>query len=127
MTLDLASVRGFPFCGNDTARRQSLSLTLEASGRNATTQARHVIIHGRVQGVGFRFWTQDEALARGLAGWVRNRRDGTVEAVIAGPPEAVEAMCAALRQGPPAAYVSQIEVDGWTGDIPAGFDQRPTV
>jgi acylphosphatase len=108
--------------------RASLNLThFRLFWRNATTQARHVIIHGRVQGVGFRFWTQGEALARGLAGWVRNRRDGTVEAVIAGPPEAIEAMSTALRQGPPAAYVSHIEVDPWTGDIPTGFDQRPTL
>jgi len=92
-----------------------------------TDRALHVIVHGRVQGVGFRAWTQGEALSRGLAGWVRNRRDGTVEVVIAGAPGAVEAMCDALRQGPRSAYVSRLDVEDWTGEIPRGFDQRPTV
>ena len=53
--------------------------------------ARHVIVLGRVQGVGYRAWTEREAQARGLQGWVRNRHDGTVEAVFAGPADAVRA------------------------------------
>ena len=65
----------------------------------------HVIVRGRVQGVGFRAWVEMEATARGLSGWVRNRRDGTVEAVIAGEAAAVDAMLRALREGPPAARV----------------------
>ncbi|MCH6588225.1 MAG: acylphosphatase [Proteobacteria bacterium] len=60
-----------------------------------------VVISGRVQGVWFRGWTVDEATARGLSGWVRNRRDGTVEAVFEGAPEAVDAMVEACRTGPP--------------------------
>lgn len=58
-------------------------------------------IHGRVQRVGFRAWTEREARARGLDGWVRNRADGTVEAVFAGSEAAVEAMLAACADGPP--------------------------
>ena len=61
---------------------------------------RHVVIRGRVQGVGYRAWAEYTALERGLEGWVRNRRDGSVEAVFAGPPEAVAAMIAACRHGP---------------------------
>ncbi len=85
-----------------------------------------VVISGRVQGVWFRGWTVDEATARGLSGWVRNRRDGTVEAVFEGAPEAVDAMVEACRTGPPAARV--VHVDSFTHDDPiaAGFHSRPT-
>jgi acylphosphatase len=62
-----------------------------------TQDLRHAIIRGRVQGVGYRVWVEDEALRRGLAGWTRNRRDGSVEAVFAGAPEAVAAMIEACR------------------------------
>jgi acylphosphatase len=68
-----------------------------------------VVVHGRVQGVWFRGWTVDQARARGLDGWVRNRRDGTVEALFSGEDAAVEAMVAACRTGPPAARVVGIE------------------
>jgi acylphosphatase len=61
---------------------------------------RHVIVHGRVQGVGFRAFVEGEALARGLAGWVRNRRDGSVEAVFMGEAATVAAMVEACRRGP---------------------------
>ena len=63
--------------------------------------ARRLTISGRVQGVGFRYALADEARARKLGGWVRNRRDGTVEAVIAGPEIDVEALIAWARRGPP--------------------------
>jgi acylphosphatase len=68
-----------------------------------------VIIHGRVQGVGYRAWTADEAAARGLEGYVRNRRNGTVEAVFAGPAHSVADMIAACRQGPLGAAVVRID------------------
>ncbi|MGH6727011.1 MAG: acylphosphatase [Pseudolabrys sp.] len=61
---------------------------------------RHVIVHGRVQGVGFRAFVEHEALKRGLAGWVRNRRDGSVEAVFSGDPDTVAAMIETSRRGP---------------------------
>ena len=70
---------------------------------------RCVVVHGRVQGVGFRAWTEHAALARGLQGWVRNRRDGSVEALFAGPEEAVSAMTDECRSGPPGARVDAID------------------
>jgi acylphosphatase len=61
---------------------------------------RHIIVHGRVQGVGFRAFVEVEALTRGLEGWVRNRSDGSVEAVFAGEADAVDAMIEACQRGP---------------------------
>jgi acylphosphatase len=76
---------------------------------SAAEQVRQVIIRGRVQGVGYRAWTEYTALDRGLEGWVRNRRDGSVEAVFAGPAEVVAAMVEACRRGPPGAWVDAID------------------
>jgi len=73
--------------------------------------ARRLVIAGRVQGVGFRYAFADEARVRGLAGWVRNRRDGTVEALVCGPAPAVEAIVAWTRLGPPAARISSVDVE----------------
>ena len=70
---------------------------------------RHVLIRGRVQGVGYRAFVEYTALDHGLEGWVRNRRDGAVEAVFAGPAAAVTAMVEACRRGPPGAHVDAIE------------------
>ena len=69
----------------------------------------HVVIRGRVQGVGYRAWTERQALARGLEGWVRNRRDGSVEAVVVGPSETVADMLEACRRGPAGARVDAVE------------------
>ena len=69
------------------------------------TVIRHVIMHGRVQGVGFRAFVEREALTRGIEGWVRNRRDGSVEALFVGEPEVVADMIEACRQGPLGARV----------------------
>ena len=69
-----------------------------------------LLISGRVHGVGFRYFVEREAGKRKLEGWVRNCRDGAVEALIAGTPEAVEAMCEACRRGPPAAAVDAVDV-----------------
>lgn len=66
---------------------------------------RHVIVHGRVQGVGFRAFVEVEAHRRGLEGWVRNRRDGSVEAVFAGEADAVAGMIDACQRGPLGARV----------------------
>ncbi|MGA2892999.1 MAG: acylphosphatase [Xanthobacteraceae bacterium] len=71
--------------------------------------ARCVVVRGRVQGVGYRVWTEVTALERGLQGWVRNRRDGAVEALFAGPTEAVLAMIEACRRGPPGARVDFVD------------------
>ena len=70
---------------------------------------RHVVIRGLVQGVGFRAWTQYTALAHGLEGWVRNRRDGSVEAVFAGAPARVMAMIEVCEKGPRGARVDTLD------------------
>lgn len=75
---------------------------------HATQTACRLIIHGRVQGVGYRQWMRGEAVRRGLAGHVRNRSDGSVEALIVGKPDAVAAMVAACRHGPALAEVDSI-------------------
>ncbi len=77
---------------------------------SATRAIRHVTIRGHVQGVGYRAWTEHEARRRALEGWVRNRRDGGVEAVFAGPPETVADMIEACRRGPPLARVEAVDV-----------------
>ncbi len=83
--------------------------------------ARHVHVTGRVQGVWFRAWTREQAEARGVSGWVRNRSDGSVEAVVAGPDDAVQALIAVLRQGPPAAEVEEVHVTDAEAPAEAGF------
>jgi acylphosphatase len=78
-------------------------------------------IRGRVQGVGFRYWTQGEAQALGVDGWVRNEPDGSVSALIAGPEEEVEKMLKRLRVGPPGAEVTGIAHDPADEPAPGGF------
>jgi acylphosphatase len=89
---------------------------------------RRLTITGRVQGVFYRAWFADQAGALGLAGWVRNRGDGSVEAVVQGPSETVDAIVAKAQQGSPAARVADVVV---TDDAPTetldGFEKRPTV
>jgi len=75
-----------------------------------TTLIRHVIARGRVQGVGYRAFVEDVALRFGLEGWVRNRHDGTVEAVFSGDDDLIERMIKACRRGPPAAQVEAVDV-----------------
>lgn len=84
-------------------------------------------ISGRVQGVSYRYWTVGEATKRGLNGWVRNRRDGSVEAMVSGPIAAVEDLIEVCRQGPSAARVTDVEtsVDEAT-PVESGFRQLPT-
>lgn len=67
-----------------------------------------LIIHGRVQGVGYRAWFAETARTEGLAGWVRNRRDGTVEALICGAPDRVDHVIAIARKGPTEASVRDV-------------------
>jgi len=86
---------------------------------------RHFVITGRVQGVGFRFYMQRKARELGVTGWVRNRRDGSVEAVIQGEPGAVESMTAWTRRGPPSAVVNEVKIADGTGDY-ATFETLPT-
>ena len=71
---------------------------------------RRAVVHGRVQGVGFRAFVEDTAERFGLEGWVRNRRDGTVEAVLAGPEQSVTAALEACRAGPRHGHVIMLDV-----------------
>lgn len=89
--------------------------------------ARRLRVHGRVQGVFYRGWTVDTATALGVDGWVRNRLDGTVEAVVVGPEVEVQRLIAACHEGPPAARVDRIEVEDTPGVVARGFVQKPTV
>ena len=86
---------------------------------------RQLLITGRVQGVGFRFYMERKARELGVTGWVRNRRDGAVEATVQGSSSAVEAMIAWARRGPPSAVVADVRVTDASGDF-ATFEARPT-
>jgi acylphosphatase len=85
-----------------------------------------VRIRGRVQGVWYRAWTAEAATARGVTGWVRNRRDGSVEALFMGSAAAVDALIAACREGPELARVESVEVTADPGEATDGFEQRPS-
>lgn len=87
--------------------------------------AKRLLITGRVQGVGFRFYMQRKARELGLTGWVRNCRDGSVEAVIQGTPGAVEMMISWARRGPPSAVVAEVRATDASGDYSA-FETHPT-
>jgi acylphosphatase len=89
--------------------------------------ARRLVIRGRVQGVGFRYSLREEALRRGVAGWTRNRRDGTVEAVVQGEQGDVDRVIEWARRGPPSAEVAAVEIDEEAIGDYDGFETRPTV
>ena len=100
-----------------------------------TPQTRRMVrvrIEGKVQGVGYRYWTERIAGELGLAGWVRNRRDGSVEALFTGPAEAVAEMLERCRDGPLGAPLRrgmvEVAVESWqeAGDPPGRFDVLPT-
>jgi acylphosphatase len=78
---------------------------------------RHVRVRGRVQGVGFRMFVEDAAAMHGVEGWVRNRRDGSVEAVFAAAPEAVRAAVEACRRGPRGSWVEALDESEATPDL----------
>jgi acylphosphatase len=88
---------------------------------------KHLIIRGRVQGVGYRASMVDEATRLGVVGWVRNRRDGTVEAVADGDAAAVSALVEWAKKGPPGARVTEVTVTESADGGHADFDWRPTV
>jgi acylphosphatase len=98
-----------------------MSETKEAS------KAVHVRIEGRVQGVWYRGWTVHEAVQRGLRGWVRNRADGSVEALFAGPAAKVDAMVEVCRRGPPAARVARVTATAAAEPEAAGFHALATL
>jgi len=86
----------------------------------------HIRVEGRVQGVGYRAFVERHATAAQLSGWVRNRRDGSVEAVFQGAPDAVEHMLDLCRAGPPGAHVEKVEIIGEGVGAYEGFAVRPT-
>lgn len=89
----------------------------------------HVRISGRVQGVGYRAALQSAAQANGISGWVRNRRDGSVEAILQGGPASIESVLAWARRGPPSARVSDLKTAPAQGEFDrpySGFEQLPT-
>lgn len=88
--------------------------------------ARHLDISGRVQGVWYRNWTVDTAHTLGLAGWVRNRTNGNVEAWVEGTQDAVTRFIAFAHEGPPAASVAQILVQEVEPQGFTCFEKRPT-
>lgn len=88
--------------------------------------ARRVVIDGRVQGVGYRDWMVREAARLGVHGWVRNRRNGTVEALVAGEEAAIQALLSLCRRGPPAAQVTSITEDFAESPEEPGFRRLPT-
>jgi acylphosphatase len=85
---------------------------------------RRVIVRGLVQGVFFRHYARERARARGVAGWVCNRPDGSLEAVVEGEPDAVERVVGFLRSGPPHARVEDVEVHEEQPEGLAGFVVR---
>ena len=91
-----------------------------------SSRAVHVTITGSVQGVWYRGWTVKEATALGLTGWVRNRRDGSVEAVFSGEESRISTMIARCRKGPPLARVDNLAVEDNVAETFTGFEKRPT-
>jgi acylphosphatase len=85
-----------------------------------------MVIEGRVQGVGYRWWTVETARRLGLAGWVRNCPDGSVEILAMGSDGAVAEFQMACLRGPPAAKVESVDVYNGEDDGSSGFDQRAT-
>ena len=90
-------------------------------------RAVHLRVTGRVQGVGYRAWALETASRLGLRGWVRNRSDGTVEALVIGAEDAVAAMIEACREGPFAARVTEVQISDAADDGSDGFHPRATV
>jgi acylphosphatase len=89
---------------------------------------RRVVIHGRVQGVGYRAWTVAQATRLGLVGWVRNQSEGHVEAVFSGDNALIDQMIEACKEGPPAARVEKIETFTYKEELADGpFSARPDV
>jgi acylphosphatase len=96
-------------------------VTTDPSGRKVV----HIVVEGRVQGVGYRDWACGAARGLKLDGWVRNRADGTVEALFAGLPAAVDAMAERCAAGPRLARVRRVRREPWAGSVEPGFAVKP--
>lgn len=94
---------------------------------NPEIKAVRVRIYGKVQGVWYRGWLQSKAQPLGIYGWVRNREDGTVEALLCGAPHVVDRMLALCMRGPETARVDRIETEPAQGIAPQRFEVKPTV
>lgn len=88
--------------------------------------ALRVLIEGRVQGVGYRYWMVDQAAVLGLDGWVRNCRGGAVEAVLSGPQEALDEILRRCHEGPSFARVDRVASEAETATVEPGFRALPT-
>ncbi|PON60308.1 Acylphosphatase [Parasponia andersonii] len=97
------------------------------STQSTSTKTVRIVIKGRVQGVFYRDWTVENANQLGLKGWVRNRRDGSVEALFSGNPDSVQEMEQRCRRGPPSALVTGFEVFPSTDDPGTRFERKQTV
>ncbi|CAN7154825.1 acylphosphatase [Pseudorhodoferax sp. LjRoot39] len=93
-----------------------------------SVQTLHLSISGRVQGVSYRASMAEQARRLGVRGWVRNRHDGRVEALVQAAPETLQALLAWCRRGPPAARVDAVQATPASDDggLPAGFETRPS-
>ncbi len=89
--------------------------------------AKRIVITGRVHGVGYRDWMTSMAQSMGVSGWVRNRADGSIEALVQGPTAVVEELLRACRRGPRAAHVESIAEELTEEEAPPGFQRRPTL
>ncbi|KAL2323235.1 hypothetical protein Fmac_027614 [Flemingia macrophylla] len=100
---------------------------MSSSESSSSTKTERVVIKGRVQGVFYRNWTIENATQLGLKGWVRNRKDGSVEALFSGSVEAVQEMEQRCRRGPPDALVTGFQVFPSDDDPGTAFHRRPTL
>ncbi|PKI57608.1 uncharacterized protein LOC116197268 [Punica granatum] len=103
------------------------SVSPDSSHPSPPVKTVRAVINGRVQGVFYRNWTVENASQLGLYGWVRNRRDGSVEALFSGKPELVDEMEQRCRRGPPDAMVTSLQVFPCNDDPGTGFQRKPTV
>lgn len=104
-------------------------MTHQPGGDGRALERLEVVVHGRVQGVGYRWFARERAAGLGLDGWVRNRADGSVEVYAQGDPRALTSFQAELEAGPPGAVVDRLEVhrgpaDGSSAAPPVGFEIR---
>ncbi|XP_027937499.1 uncharacterized protein LOC114192108 [Vigna unguiculata] len=106
--------------------RRSISAMTTQQG-SSSTKTERVVIKGRVQGVFYRNWTIENATQLGLKGWVRNRKDGSVEALFSGNVDAVQEMEQRCRRGPPDALVTGLQVFPSDDDPGTGFNRKPTL